>query len=371
MRIVVFSNIPSPYFVEYLNELGKYVSILAVFERRTASDRDKRWRPGNSNFDYVFLDGLVVGTETAFSFKIVSIIKQHRNDVLIFANPMTPSGVLGIFYCKFHNIRYVLQSEGGLVKEGRGLRENIKRSVVKDARLCLSGMSPAKDYFIGYGADPTKVKQYPFSSLHKSDLLEIVPTEAEKQKYKAELGILYKRILIYVGRMLPVKGVDVLLSALKGFDDIGVYLIGGKETKEYLEIRKKEGIKNVHYVDHLGLETLKKYYIAADLLVLPTRCDTWGLVVNEAMAFGLPVITTTSCVAGLELIRNGINGFLVKSEDSLELHEKIKYCFDNPELCKEMGSNNLEKIKSYTYENMSRTIHSALLEFEKDLAEYV
>lgn len=229
MRIVVFSNIPSPYFVEYLNELGKYVSILAVFERRTASDRDKRWRPGNSNFDYVFLDGLVVGTETAFSFKIVSIIKQHRNDVLIFANPMTPSGVLGIFYCKFHNIRYVLQSEGGLVKEGRGLRENIKRSVVKDARLCLSGMSPAKDYFIGYGADPTKVKQYPFSSLHKSDLLEIVPTEAEKQKYKAELGILYKRILIYVGRMLPVKGVDVLLSALKGFDDIGVYLIGGKD----------------------------------------------------------------------------------------------------------------------------------------------
>ena len=360
MKIVIFSNIPAPYFVEYLNELSNYATVLAVFERRTASDRDKSWNDLNNRFECIFLDGINIGTETAFSPKIISIIRHHRNDVLIFANPTTPSGILGVMYCKKHGIRYALQSEGGLAKDGRGLKESIKRKIISGADLYLSGMSPEHDYFIAYGAEPSKVKQYPFSSLHKTDFRNEIPNENEKKKYKSELGIPYEKILIYVGRMIHCKGVDVLLRSLKGFDDIGVYLIGGKETDEYLTIRKQLDLKNIHYIEHTGLENLKKFYTAADVLVLPTRTDTWGLVINEGMSFGLPIITTTACVAGLELIEDGVNGFLINSEDYEELHKKIKELMSNQELCEMMSSNNLKKINSYNYEDMARIIYNHL-----------
>lgn len=361
MKVVIFSNIPAPYFVEYLNELGKYVQVTAIFERRVASDRDKTWENiNNRNFEYEFLNGLNYGTESSFSLKILSIIRKHKNDCLIFANPMTPTGITGIIYCNMHNIKYLLQSEGGLAKNGKGIKENIKKYIITNADLCFSGMHSKNDYFIAYGAQPEKVKRYPFASFHESDIPKVVPSIEQKENAKKSLSIEYKKVLIYVGRMLHVKGVDVLLRALEGIDNVGVYLIGGTETDEYKEIRESKGLKNIHYVEHSNLEKLKKYYTAADLLVLPSRSDTWGLVVNEAMSFGLPVITTRNCVAGLELIEENVNGFLFESEDYQKLNEIIKKTIYNYDLMHEIGKNNLNKIKNYTYENMAEIIGKQL-----------
>lgn len=363
MKTVIFSNIPAPYFVNYLNELGKYTSVLAIFERRMASNRDKSWQDVNNRFDCIFLSGIKIGAESAFSLKIISHIKKNRHDLLIFANPMTPSGIVGIFYCNLHKIPYVIQSEGGLAKNGKGIKEMIKKYIVRHADLCLSGMNEKNDYFIAYGANPLKIKQYPFASLKNEDILLEIPNNTLKENAKRELSISYEKVLIYVGRMLPVKGVDILLYALKGFNDIGVYLIGGNETAEYLGIRTALNLKNIHYVEHSDLDTLKKYYIAADILVLPTRSDTWGLVINEAMSYGLPVITTRNCVAGLELIEDEINGFLIESENYSELHKTIDLLLNNPVLCNQIGKNNLKKISGHTYENMAYVNFNNLQEY--------
>ena len=67
--------------------------------------------------------------------------------------------------------------------------------------------------------------------------------------------------------------------------------------------------------------------MAADAFVLPTREDIWGLVINEAMAYGLPVVTTDRCNAGLELIKNNVNGYVVHVDDKGELAKKLQKCF--------------------------------------------
>ena len=100
-------------------------------------------------------------------------------------------------------------------------------------------------------------------------------------------------------------------------------------------------------------EELKCYYQAADLFVFPTREDIWGLVVNEAMANGLPVITTDKCVAGLELIRDGENGYIVPVENVDILAGKITVLLQNDSLRKIMAQKSLEYIKRYTIENMA------------------
>ena len=75
-----------------------------------------------------------------------------------------------------------------------------------------------------------------------------------------------------------------------------------------------------------------------------------GLVINEAMAYGLPVITTDRCVAGLELVKEGANGYIVPTEDAHSLAEAIEkvLCSD----LRKMGESSLEKIRPYTIENM-------------------
>lgn len=96
------------------------------------------------------------------------------------------------------------------------------------------------------------------------------------------------------------KGYDTLLKICEQSPKIfGVYIIGDEPIEEIL-----------------------KYYQAADLSVFPSRGEAWGLVVNESMANGVPVIATDVCVAALELIENDKNGFIV-SVDVANINKEI------------------------------------------------
>lgn len=360
-RILFISNVPSPYQVEYLNELGKLAQVHAVFERGASSERDKSWKDLNvKTFTCSILRGINIGANTAFCPGVTKYIKKRDYDYLIFGNPLTPTGILQILYCKAHKIPFILQSEGGLAKNGKGPKERFKKFIMKDAQLYLSGMRK-NEYFLTYGATPDTVWSYPFASLYQKDIRTAAPSQEEKQVLRKELGMKEEQVLLYVGRFIPVKGVDVLIKACVELgENTGIYLVGGEAPPEYLDLVAQYGVQNVHFVSHIGLHELKKYYLAADLFVLPTRSDTWGLVINEAMSCGLPVITTTRCVAGLDLIEEGKNGYLVPVEDAELLHRRIAELLDAPSLVAEMASNNIRLIQDYSYEKMAARIFSGL-----------
>ena len=87
-------------------------------------------------------------------------------------------------------------------------------------------------------------------------------------------------------------------------------------------------------------------------MVLPTREDIWGLVINEAMAQGLPVVTTNRCLAGLTLVENGENGYIVPVEDIEATKTAIEKVFEGDN-ASEFGKKSLEEIKNYTIERMA------------------
>lgn len=163
-----------------------------------------------------------------------------------------------------------------------------------------------------------------------------------------------KKIVIAVGQFIHRKGVDVLLKAwAQCSEEYELYIIGGKPTPEYIELVRKLNLKNVFFEGFKTKEELKQYYQAADLFVLPTREDIWGLVVNEAMANGLPVITTDRCGAGLELIKDGENGYIVPVEDEKALAEKMMYILEHDSLRDNMKIKNLKCMKRSTVEEMA------------------
>lgn len=159
-------------------------------------------------------------------------------------------------------------------------------------------------------------------------------------------------MILTVGQFIPRKGFDVLLKACIGLDnDIGIYFVGGSPTSEYIDLVERNNLRNVHFIGYKSKDDILKYYRAADVFVLPTREDIWGLVVNEALSCGIPVISTTQCGAALEQIKDGENGYIIDADDSVMLKRTIEKILDypNPEI---MKKNALMMARNYTIEKM-------------------
>ena len=203
--VLFVSNVPSPYNVDYLNELGKLRPVTAVFERGSSSERDGSWKNLRvQNFTCHILRGIPSAADAAFSPGVLRYIRRHRKDHIIIGNPATPTGILAILYCKLFRIPFILQSEGGMAGSGRGIKEKIKYFLMHDACMYLSGMGLKNEYFLTYGATPDRVKQYPFTSMFQKDMMETVPSPEEKQVLRRELGIDAPQMVLYVGRFVQL-----------------------------------------------------------------------------------------------------------------------------------------------------------------------
>ncbi|MEG2219293.1 MAG: glycosyltransferase family 4 protein, partial [Muribaculaceae bacterium] len=217
---------------------------------------------------------------------------------------------------------------------------------------------------LAYGGTSENIVSYPFSSLFNKEVLKNSPSKAIKEALKKKLDIHYEKVILSVGRFITCKGYDILIKACAKLpSNVGIYLIGGVPPKEYIDLINEFDIKNIHFVDFMPREHINEYYQLSDFFVLPTRGDTWGLVINEAMANGCPVITTDNCVAGSELIENGKNGYIVSVGDVEELNQRMIELLNYETKCTVMAQNNIEKICYYTLENMAKVHYDILSKF--------
>jgi len=362
MKILYCGNVPAPYTIDFLNELSKLCNVTAVFERKKSRERVGNWSQSKSvRFDMIILKGINYNNDSAFSPQVIYYIKRSLYDYIIVGNPLTMTGIFSIMHMKFLKINYGIISEGGFAKDKKNLKEYLKYLILRRASFYLSGSKPGDDYFIKYGAKKENVFSYPFSSLFKKDILFKPMKQSEKNLVKNKMGLeISKEIIISVGRVIPSKGFDTLVKVAKGFPEKIFIIIGGKPTDEINQIMIINQIDNVRFINHLEPVDLINFYKLADLFILPTRSDTYGLVINEAMSYGLPIITTFNCVAGIHLIEQGVNGYLVKSDDLSDLADKIKKISEDDKLKKEMTINNLEKINNHHFTEMAHVIFNAL-----------
>ncbi|MBE5851368.1 MAG: glycosyltransferase family 4 protein [Lachnospiraceae bacterium] len=373
MKILYLTNIPSPYMVDFLNELGKLSDLTAIFERNESGARDKSWKKYNfQTFTGIILKGKKIKVndeldDQAICPQIVKYIRKRKYDAIVVANPCTPTGIIAIAYMKMLRIPYAIQSEGGFPKDGKGIKEIIKKQIMKDAQLYFSTACLGDQYFLQYGATKEKIRRYPFSSLYKAEIREDVVAESEKRAIREKLRIPYEKVVISVGRFIPVKGFDVYIKACSKLEkNVGVYIIGGTPTDMYLTLKRDLCMDNLHFIEHVDKETMKMYYSAADVFMLNSRGDTWGLVINEAMSYGIPIISSNKCYAALALIQNDINGYIVPMDNIKMFYEKVYYLLSNPLLCQKIGKNNIAKMKEYTLEKMAEREIDVLKELCKD-----
>ena len=351
LKLLFLTNVPSPYRVDFFNALGQQCDLTVLYQKESSSERDRKWTAeAAKTFRQVYLKGASTSVDKAFCPGVIGWLNKSYDAIVICGNT-SPTEMLAIEWCRLRGLPYCIEADGGFAKSGGGLKERLKAHFIGGAGLYLSTCEALDNYFRHYGAPGSRIVRYRFSSLTQADILPQPVSKGEKNELRRELGIREQRVMLSVGQFIPRKGFDVLLQAVNGMDkNLGIYIVGGKPTEEYLSFARENDLTNVHFVGFQTRDELRRYYLAADAFVLPTREDIWGLVVNEAMACGLPVITTNRCNAGLELITSGENGFVVGVEDVHALAAAIAVVMEHPDV---LGAKALETIRPYTVENMA------------------
>lgn len=361
-KVLYLTNFPSPYRVQYFDELADYVDVTVLFTGTTETklQREAQWYvEGTGKFHRVRLKKTLGAGETDLCLEVISWLKKQW-DAIVVCGYSTPTAMLAIFWMKLHRIPFWMEVDGGLIRESSGVRYQYKKLLISAAQYWLGTGNGTTEYLVHYGAKRERVFVYPFTSLYERDILPRVMSLQEKKTLRAALGMKEEKILVYVGRFTREKGMDDLLQAAVELEPgIGVYFIGGEGSQAHLDFCRERDLKHVHFVGFKQKDALLEYYKAADAMVLPTHSDVWGLVVNEAMANGLPVITTDQCVAGMELIEDGVNGYIVPVQDHARLVEKIHALLSGDYAA--MGAAALETIRPYTLENMAK-VHADIFE---------
>lgn len=361
-RVLFLTNYPSPYRVRFFDELGKRMDVTVLFADRIQDKkhRNANWYvPSEGSFHTVQLKKTVTIKSNSLCLEVIRWLKQDFDHIVV-CGYSNPTVILAMAYMRLKKIPFWMEVDGGLIRQDSAWKHKVKSTLVGCADKWLSSGRCTTEYLVHYGAEKENVFEYPFSSLEEKDLLPSITVPEEKAALRQELGIREDHCLLAIGQFIHRKGFDVLLKAAAALPKgAGIYLVGGEPTEEYIQLRQELGLENVHFLGFQSKQTLVKFYKAADVFVLPTREDIWGLVINEAMAYGLPVITTDRCVAGLELVEDGVNGYIVPVRDVEALAGKMTQILQ--EDLSTMGRASLEKIKPYTIENMAK-VHEDIFE---------
>ena len=356
-KVLFITNYPSPYRVAFFDRLGQELDTTVLYADRIEkkTHRSADWFvSGQGHCHTVQLTKrLATFGSHDLCTDVIGWLKKPW-DHIVLCGYSSPTVILAMLYLRLRRIPFWMEVDGGLVRQDTPMRYRIKRFLVGSAFAYLSSGRATTDYLVHYGARRETVREYPFTSLYEKDIPEQPVTPERKQALRQELGLEDGKIILSIGQFIHRKGFDVLLKAAASLQkDAHIYIVGGEPTEEYLTMCSDLGLSNVHFLGFMKKEKLVNYYQAADLFVLPTREDIWGLVINEAMAFGLPVITTDKCVAGLELVEDGVSGYIVPVGDVDALADRMNALLSGDYAA--MGAAALEKVRPYTIENMAKT----------------
>lgn len=183
----------------------------------------------------------------------------------------------------------------------------------------------ARNYLLHYGMKPERIHQrYQAAALPSDYCVDVMrETRLRMAQMPAEPQFLY------VGRLSPEKSLDVLLLAfaqvLSALPAARLVLVGGGPQADELKALAGElGLGDaVIFAGSMGQETLAEQYARATCLVLPSRSEPWGLVVNEALHYGCPVIVSDHCGCVPELVIDGKSGYVFQTDNAGDLSNKM------------------------------------------------
>lgn len=350
-KVLIVFNHPAPYKVRLFNELSKYFELHVIFERKSASDRQKGFY-FEHHYDFIShkIKGICLGKENFISCGVAKHLKRNNYDLVIMNGYSTLCEMRTLSYLKKKRLPYVFYINGGLIRNNESpLRKRLKTKFISGARAYLSPDETSNKYLIHYGADESKIFIYPYSTIFES---EIVKAKPNKKEAKEKLNIKYEKLFVSTGQLIRRKNYLSLVENWKSMPrNYGLLIFGdGKQRKEIERLIKQENLSNVELKGFVSRQEIFEFYKAADAFLFPSKKDIYGHVINEALSQGLPVIATKQTNSASHLIKDGENGFLIDDLSGEQLKITIEKIFQS-----EFYENCIKVAKENTIELMAKT----------------
>lgn len=291
---------------------------------------------------------------------IVTELRKGAYDALIVFGWGDLTSWLAFAGASFTGVPWVLYGDSIILYEdGKGwLKQQVKRFVLgtlfKKTPAFLTMGKLNRLYYRRYGASPDKFFFMPYPVDNQFFHERAMSARRRREELRAQHGIPCGAVLVlFVGKLVARKRPQDLLAALQilqpSIPELAIAFAGEGELRVSLESRIS-GLKNIHMLGFKNQTKLPEVYGMADVLVLPSSEENWGLVLNEAMASGLPVIASDKTGASADIVKSGENGFVYRCGDIDALAEAIRKLATDPELRQRMGTRSHEIIQDFGYE---------------------
>ena len=358
MKVLIVFNHPAPYKVHIFNEIAKYVDLTVIFERTKASDRpDEFYSANRYNFECIFLTDHYIGNEGTTSNKVKDYIKKYHKsfDEIIMNGYSHSAEIKAIRYMKKHDIPFTLLINGGVIHSKEiFIKKLIKSSLIKTANWYMSPSKKSNEYLMYYGAKKEQIYNYPYSNFSEK---EINAGEVDVKKIREKYNLpLNKKIFINPSQFIDRKNNLQLLEMFVNREEHLLLVGKGPEEEKYHDFINKHQMNNVTILPFLKKDELFELLKSVDAFITLAKEDIFGHTTLEALANGLPVISSNKVISSLEYIKDGYNGYIV----DLNNKEEIKNAIDNIFSIKK--ENTYESVKNNTFEACGKAIYQILKE---------
>jgi glycosyltransferase involved in cell wall biosynthesis len=312
LALTIWMNMPSFYQADLFKALvaSGEVDLQVIFARSTTRDRQQLgWQDALDGYNYRLLGGRMVLADAMRS----AWASRRRLHIVnsIWAEPAFAAALVAL---RLAGGRYLIYAEAPDPTVPRSpARERAKRLfgrwIARGAAGMLAVARFSADFHQRLGFDPARI--YPFGYFEAGG--EPAP-ERRRGEGRQPIDV------VYIGQLVRRKGLDVLFEAmyplLDEHPDLRLSLIGDGPDRAALQaqVEARRLRERISFEGVIPSNQVRARLSSADLLVLPSRWDGWGMVVNEALAVGVPVIVSDRCGAA-DVIRQGVNGYVFPSED--------------------------------------------------------
>lgn len=389
-KVVFVTTHPVQYIVPLYQELTKEGTV--DFEVVYLTDetikgsfdkyfgREVKWDlPLLDNYRYKFLKNfswkpsLNTGFWGLINFGIVSYLwKQPSKSIIIISGWSNMSFILTILFGKLFGHHCAFRTESPLYKEENrtGFMNTIRSQSLHflfryfiDYGFYIG--SENKAFYEKYGLKPEQLFFTPYCVDNKRFSADFDKLSPIKKEIREKLNIpIDAYVILFTGKFYNIKRPFDLLHAFKKteVDNKFLVMVGDGVMMPEMQIFVKEsGMNNIQLPGFKNQTEISEYYVIADILVLCSESETWGLSVNEAMNFNLPIILYDSVGCGPDLLLDSVNGRLVKKGNILELQKALELYGNDSRERERAGVESKRIIKGFSFEKIIDGLKSALI----------
>ena len=374
LRLVIITEIIAPYRIPVFNALAKHpeIELRVIFLAKTdPSIRQWRVYTEEIRFAYEILPSWRTRLQKynlLLNQKVVNALRKAEPDTIVCGGYNYFASWQALRWATRNHVRFVLwcESTANDHRSRHRMVERLKRNFFDKCDGCIVPGTAAESYARQMGVSPENIFISP--NAVDNDLFASRANDARRNapRLRAQLN-LPARYFLFAGRLVKSKGVFELWEAYGSLSEnlrsqFGLVFAGDGPLRPELEsISKSICPGTIRFAGFAQRDELASYYGLADCLVFPTHSDPWGLVVNEAMACGLPVICGQSAGCAADLVK--ANGRLVDSGNVDQLVHAMKEIASDADLRRHMSRESLKIIRNYSPEICAARIAQAALAF--------